>query len=114
MLILAAVLALAATPAARDPFMPYQGGDMVVECDAVHAAACIGADDFRITGIVSGTATPRVMLELKNGTSVMLRVGDVLIGGRIKAIRRTGVVVEHIAWSQVELPRRTLTVLPLG
>lgn len=116
----AAAVALFAAVAAhategRDPFAPY-AVDVVEEggrC-AEHAAACVALDDFTVKGIVTGTASPRAMVEVKGGASVVVRVGDVLSKGRIVAITRRGIVIERISFSAIGSSTRTRLTLPLG
>lgn len=115
MLLTAVVLTLAAAPAARDPFAAFVSAEPA-RCAVVatNAAACAAIDDLSVTAIVSGTSTPRALVSVSGGQSVVLRVGDALAGGRITGIRRDGVVVERTDHSNVAPARRTVLVLPLG
>lgn len=104
----------AAAPAARDPFAAVVSADPV-RCTAVaNAAECAGLDDLTVTAVVTGTSTPRALVSVSGGQSVVLRVGDALAGGRIRSIRRDAVVIEHVAFSNLGPARRTLVTLPLG
>jgi hypothetical protein len=115
MLLTAVVLALAAAPAARDPFAAFATAEPA-RCTVVatNAAACAAIDDLTVTGIVTGTSAPRVLVTVSGGQSVVLRVGDHLAGGRITAVRRDAVIVERVTFSNVAPASRTLLTLPLG
>ena len=112
----AAVPALAAPP--RDPFEAYSssvtegviGGEQ--RC-AESTVACAELDAVVLKAIVTGTATPRAMVETKDGRSVTLRVGDLLGKGRVKAIGRSGVVVERLYFNAMGGTNRTSVVLTL-
>jgi hypothetical protein len=114
MLLTAVVLALAATTA-RDPFAAFVSAEPAVcAVEATNAAACAPIDDLAVSAIVSGTSTPRVLVTVSGGQSVVLRVGDHLAGGRIIAIRRDAVIVERVAFSNVAPASRTRFTLHLG
>jgi hypothetical protein len=103
----------------RDPFAPFDAStvDVVVGGErrcSESRAACAALDDIVVKAIVSGTASPRVMVELKDGTGVVLRTGDMLGKGRIKSIRRDAVVVERFYFSAASGTIKDLTTLPLG
>lgn len=101
----AAVPAFAADPVAsverRDPFAAFDASErpQLSERCKESVAACVQVDDVTIRGIVSGVASPRVMVEVKGGQNVVLKVGDMLAMGRVVAIRRSGVVVEQRTFS---------------
>lgn len=121
----AAVLALAAVfgaaapavadDARRDPFAPFDASEKPVlgERCKESAAACVQVDDVTLRGIVSGVATPRVMVEVKGGQNVVLKVGDMLAMGRIVAIRRSGVVVEQRTFSQWGGSKKNMIMMPM-
>lgn len=124
---LIAALAFAAAPFAasgaqaaeppRDPFAPFTATDTpehLGERCGENVAACVSLDDVAVKGIVSGTASPRAMVEVKGGGSAVLRVGDLLGKGRVTAISRNGVVVERVYFSAVSGTVRTKVVMPLG
>ena len=60
------------------------------------------------------TSTPRALVTVAGGQSVVLRVGDHLAGGRITGIWRDDVMVERIAFSSVGPASRTRFTLQLG
>ena len=107
-----------ATEPRRDPFAaftvadadPVVGGERRCKESVV---ACAALDDIALRAIVSGVASPRAMVETKAGTSVLLRVGDMLAKGRVKAIRRDGVVVERFTFSAVAGAARSDITLTL-
>jgi Tfp pilus assembly protein PilP len=123
---LIAALAFAAAPFAavgvhaeppRDPFQAFTQEEPVVgfgegRCSE-SVAACASLDDVAVKGIVTGTASPRAMVEVKDGSAV-LRVGDLIGKGRITAITRLGIVVERFYFSAATGTVRTKVVLPLG
>jgi hypothetical protein len=116
MLLVALSLALAAPVAAsRDPFAAFAVSD-ANHCavEAANVAACAPVDDLAVTAILTGTTTPRALVTVSGGQSVVLRVGDLLAGGRITRIRRDAVIVERIAFSNVGPASRTLVTLSLG
>ncbi|MDP2339574.1 MAG: pilus assembly protein PilP [Deltaproteobacteria bacterium] len=102
----AVVAALASAPAfaaepPRDPFQAYSEvvTDIVIGGErrcGESIVACVELDAVVLKGIVTGTPTPRALVETKDGRSVTLRVGDLVGKGRVKAISRRGVVVEHM------------------
>ncbi len=99
----AATGAVAAEPP-RDPFAAFNAVEEDVVIGGEHRCkespvACVNLDDVALRGIVSGVAAPRAMVETKSGRSVVLRVGDMLGKGRIKAIRKDGVVIERFYFS---------------
>ena len=116
MLIIAALLAVAdpsaastSTPAYRDPFT-----SIVDERGAVIGTGLkrFAVDDMKLDAVVVGTASPRAMVRLPDGTVHSVRVGDG-IGpnlGRVRAIRRGVVVVEESWVDFVGVHKRKLTL----
>jgi hypothetical protein len=79
----------------RDPFAVY-GADVVAPaCVATRGVVCVGLDRLRLRGVVTGTASPRALLEDDAGGSHLVRVGDVVDGLRVTALRRDRVVLER-------------------
>ena len=115
--LVAAVPAFAADPAdaRRDPFAPFDASEHPIAGERCKesAAACVNVDDVSLKGIVSGVASPRVMVEVKGGENVVLRVGDMLAAGRIVAIRRTGVVIEQRTFSQLGGSKKNFIAIPM-
>lgn len=110
MLIVALALALSgpvpspvAPPvAARDPFVSLADAD--VSCGGL--ASCpplqrVDLDAIKVQGVVAGTASPRAMLVLPDGTAHIVKVGDV-VGrhfGRVSSIRPGAVTVSEEFWT---------------
>jgi hypothetical protein len=116
MLFVALSLVLAAPVAAsRDPFAAFAISD-ASHCavEAANVAACAPLDEVTVVAILTGTPTPRVLVTVSGGESVVLRIGDHLVGGRITRIRRDAVIVERIASSNIAPATRTLLTLSLG
>ncbi len=114
--LVAAVPAFAADPVVRrDPFAAFDASErpQLSERCKESVAACVQVDDVTIRGIVSGVASPRVMVEVKGGQNVVLKVGDMLAMGRVVAIRRTGVVVEQRTFSQLGGSKKNLIMFPI-
>ena len=123
----AVVAALSFAPAAfaaddaaprRDPFEAYTSaaGDVVVGGEqrcGESTVACVELDTVALKAIVTGTATPRALVETKDGRSVNLRVGDLVGKGRVKAISRRGVLVEHLYFDGSGATRHTSVMLTL-
>src|ERR1043166_2846117 len=119
MLIIAALLAVAdpsaasaSTPAYRDPFASIvdEGGPSTgFEANPLKRYA---VDDMNLQGVVVGTASPRAMVRLPDGSVHSVRVGDG-IGpalGRVKSIRRGVVVVEESWLDFVGVHKRKVTL----
>lgn len=115
---LATFPALAGDPP-RDPFEPYvvvaeepvMGGEKRCSESAV---ACVELDAVSLKAVVTGTATPRALVETKDGRSSTLRVGDLVGKGQVKAISRRGVVVERIYFNAMGGSVRTNVLLTIG
>jgi len=93
---LAVALPAAADPGTgRDPFAVYGADAPPAACVGVRGVVCIALDQLHLRGVVTGTASPRALLEDDAGGSHLIRVGDVVDGLRVKALRRDGVVLER-------------------
>ena len=90
---LAPAAALASPP--RDPFAPFAATDGPVACEPGPAVVCTALGRLTVRALVTGTATPRALLEDDAGRSHLVRVGDVVDGHRVKAVRRDGLVLER-------------------
>lgn len=79
----------------RDPFAVY-GADVVAPaCAAIRGVVCVGLDRLRLRAVVTGTASPRALLEDDAGGSHLVRIGDVVDGLRVTALRRDRLVLER-------------------
>lgn len=78
----------------RDPFAAY-GLPGETACAPGPSVVCTPLGRLKVKALVTGTSTPRAMLEDDAGHSVMVRVGDVVDGLQVKAIRRDGLVLER-------------------
>jgi hypothetical protein len=56
---------------------------------------CARLDQLTLRGVVTGVASPRALFEDAAGRSHVVRVGDVVDGMRVKALRRQSVVLER-------------------
>jgi len=86
---------LASPPAPRDPFAPFAATDGPTTCEPGPAVVCTPLGHLTLRALVTGTATPRALLEDDAGRSHLVRVGDVVDGHRVKAVRRDGLVLER-------------------
>lgn len=80
----------------RDPFAPL--GVLEPEgpaCAEVRGVVCARLDQLTLRGVVTGVASPRALFEDDAGRSHLVRVGDVVDGMRVKALRRQSVVLER-------------------
>ena len=107
-----------AADAPRDPFAPYtvEVTDTVIGGEkrcAESIVACVDLDAVTLKAVVTGTATPRAMVENKTGRSVTLRVGDLVGKGRITAITRSGVMVERMYFDAMGRALRSNVLLTL-
>jgi hypothetical protein len=101
------VISVQATPASddrpalggRDPFAPFLHraavDDSCKDADTAGNIGCAVLEDLTLRAIVTATATPRAMFEDKAGRSHVIRVGDVVSGMRVIAVRRGVVVLER-------------------
>jgi hypothetical protein len=84
-----------ASPAPRDPFAPFAATDGATACAPGPAVVCTGLGRLTVRALVTGMASPRALLEDDAGRSHLVRVGDVVDGHRVKAVRRDGLVLER-------------------
>src|SRR4051812_44142161 len=94
----AVVLALASDPAVpppRDPFASLLNKDVGDGQKPLLERTKL--DDMRLQGVVAGTAAPRALVALPDGTTHLIRVGTALgtNAGRVVAIRPGVVVVRE-------------------
>lgn len=91
-----------ATPAddgrGRDPFAAFDAAlrpspALQAQCDRGGPLACVDVGELRLQGVVVGTASPRALIA-GGGRTQVVRVGDLLGGGLVTAIRHNAVVVE--------------------
>ncbi len=92
------------------------GADVVpvekAHCDG-HPAACARLDEVVVKGVVVETASPRALVEMKDGAGIVVRIGDTLASGRVLAITTGGVVLERASVSGLgvrTVARHTLTL----
>lgn len=79
----------------RDPFAVYGADVRPAACVEARGVVCVALGRLRLRGVVTGTASPRALLEDDAGGSHLIRVGDVVDGLRVKALRRDRVVLER-------------------
>lgn len=87
---------------ARDPFASLADTAALTTPEWLPALQKVEVDSVKLQGVVVGTASPRAMLVLPDGTVHIVRLGDV-VGrhlGRVTSIR-TGVVVVSEDWRDV-------------
>lgn len=98
LLALVAPAALASPPSVgppRDPFAAWSSDGGGAACVAGPAVVCTPLGRLTVRALLTGTATPRALLEDAGGQSHLVRVGDVVDGHRVKAVRRDGLVLER-------------------
>jgi hypothetical protein len=99
----------------RDPFLPLSAAVPPARGEVCERRplACAPLDDVVVKGLVVDTASPRALVELKDGAGTVVRVGDTLASGRVLAITAGGVVLERVSVSGMgvrTVARHTLTL----
>lgn len=84
------VLAMPGRAEPRDPFAPHVVDDGAV-CTAGPGVVCARLDTLTLRGVVVGVPS-RALFEDAAGRSFVLKIGDVVGGWRVAAVRRGAVV----------------------
>lgn len=99
----------------RDPFATLSAAVPPARAEVCerHPVACAPLDDVIVKGLVVDTASPRALVELKDGAGTVVRVGDTLASGRVLAITAGGVVLERVSVSGLGVRTVARHTLPL-
>lgn len=94
-MLFALVLTLAAVPDVRDPFAAVT--PVIDDTTARPPVQRYPVDALKVQGLVE-TASPRALVALPDGSTVVVRVGDVVgaYGGVVRAIGRGRLVVREV------------------
>jgi Tfp pilus assembly protein PilP len=79
----------------RDPFLAVALVDPAPSWCDVGPLACANLDELKLSAVVVDTASPRAMFEDAEGRGTIVRIGDTVGAGRVRSVRRDGVVIER-------------------
>ncbi len=99
----------------RDPFATLSAAVAPTPrevCDR-RPGACAALEEIVVKGVVIDTASPRALVELKDGAGIVVRIGDTLAAGRVLAITAGGVVLERVSVSGMGVRTVARYTLPL-
>ncbi len=82
----------------RDPFMSLVSGEFHGE----GATGLVNVGDMELVGVLRGGNVVLAMVEDSRGRGYVLRVGDQVMNGVVKEIRKDSIVVEQTFYGEVQ------------